>query len=522
VNPLARLFDSLAEAVSPRWAGRRMHDRAQLDAARRGMARLSGVRHEGADSSRRWRNRVGRSGSADADLAERDVLRERSRDRYYNDDLAHPVVNALADNIVGSGYDPSATLDEERLRITPEQARKLEDEAGVVWREWASSADAGLRQSFEQMQHTVLAATVLNGEAFVLPVVREVRWGSRFGLRLLHLEADRCESPGSVQSESLRDGIELDPDNAAVAYHFADAHPGAAYATARTWHRVPAYTADGLPQVLHVFDAERPEQTRGRPALSVVLSTLKDRADFREARIINAQVAACFAAFITSTNPAMDFVASTSTGTDGTVEEEIAPGTMRRLSPGESVTFSQPNANGSDFDSFLAALSRSVASALGVPYEIATRDFRGTNYSTAKAAFNEALRLFRRKKSFLVRSLCDPVYRLVMLEAWSRGLWAKEFDISSDPLGWLAASWHGGPGSGWIDPLKEAQAEQLKVGAALTSRTQSAATTDGRSWKSIAKQLVAEQQFADKIGLKLSEPSAPAASDQQPAQDQNQ
>nr|VFK24163.1 MAG: Phage portal protein, lambda family [Candidatus Kentron sp. LPFa] len=63
-----------------------------------------------------------------------------------------------------------------------------------------------------------------------------------------------------------------------------------------TWKRVPRETAWGRRQILHVFEPERPGQTRGKSGIAAILAKSRTLERFQdvnlEAAIVNAMYAA--------------------------------------------------------------------------------------------------------------------------------------------------------------------------------------------------------------------------------------
>ncbi len=90
------------------------------------------------------------------------------------------------------------------------------------------------------------------------------------------------------------------------------------------------------------------------------------------------------------------------------------------------------------------ALCRQVRVALELPYEILIKHFTAS-YSASRAALETAWQFFRRRRTWVARRFCQPVYEWVITEAVARGrLVAPGF--LEDPLirrAWLGAYWNG-------------------------------------------------------------------------------
>ena len=491
--------ESLISAASPERAARREAARVAI----RNASRFSTASWDSARATRRWADRISSPGSADADLP-RDTLatlRERSRDLFRNDALARASLNSLVDNIVGTGLVPRLSLDFEELGISRDQARRIERQASRLWREWSKRADSTNRLTMDEIQGLVLGSTFLNGDVFVRPIMAtDMRVPSRFELKLEVIEADRVDTPDTTDDPRVRNGVILGKSRGQpIGYWIADEHPGDLW-TERTFRRIPAHNAAGRPNVLHVFATERPGQSRGIPLLATVLDAFKDLGDYREAELVAAQVASCFAAFIKRPHP---LTAALARATDDTKssdlrEEELNPGAIYYLDPGEEISFGNPTRPNAVFEAFIRSVSRSITASLGIPYEVASRDFSGTTYSQARSALLEARRMFSRRQIWLRNSFLQPVFEMVLEEAWLKGLieipdFYDRFDL------WTSARWIT-PGWGWVDPVKEAQAEKLKLEMGVTTRSKIVASNDGGDWSDVARQLEEENEILEEIG----------------------
>lgn len=467
--------------------------------------------YDGAQKSRSWINRATSGGSADADLNGDTLaeLRERSRDRDRNDPIAHALIESLVDNVVGIGFRPVLALDYRRLGISKERATALREQARWIWEDWSEHADSTNRLSMEDIQAMTFGQSLVNGDMFLAPVmVQDARVRSTYETKLELIEADRIDSPIGLQNDRIRSGVELGRRGQPIAYWIAEQHPGderlpgAAGIGTRSFKRIPAHDKFGNPRVIHVFRQERPGQSRGRPALSVVLNALKDRNDYKEAEIIAAQVGACFAAFITKTDPFSAAIARATADTKSEQDrhEELSPGAFYYMSPGEDVKLGDPSRPTSVFSEFLNTTTREICSAVGQPLEIAMRDFSGTTYSQARALLLEVRRSYVCRRKWLIRAGNQPIWRMVLEEAWLKG----EFDAGNDFLehvkAWTRTSWVP-QGWGWIDPEKEGKAWALQLEMGVATRQKIIGSHDGDNFEDVTEQLADEKELRQEFGL---------------------
>jgi lambda family phage portal protein len=491
VRELSAGIDRLVGMFSPGAGARRAFQRAQERQALRASAAW-----DGASNSRRWADRSITGGSADGDLDRDDIdkLRSRSRDRWRNDGLAHGALNAMVEGIAGCGMRPLLRLDAQALGIPRERARELQRQASQLWREWCRTADACERVTMDELQSLIIGSCLMSGDTFVRPLmVQSATQPSRFELRVEVIEGDRCDTPLGKIATAVRNGIELGERGEPTHYWISREHPGDSLG-ARTFDRIPRIGPTGRPNVLHVYAVDRPGQSRGRPLLAPVLDAFKDLDDYIEAEVVRSQVAACFAAFVKRNDPYGAALAATASGTSSGQQREIeiVPGGIHYLQQNEDISFGSPSSPNAAWDGFVRATRQMICAPLDIPYEIAARDMRGLNYSNARAAFLLAWRSFQKRQRWAVNTFLQPLWEMLLEEAWLKGLWEAE-DFAERRSLWTNTIWIAS-GKGWIDPLKEVQAEQVRLENALTTRSQIAAANDGLDWETeIAPQLVEEE-----------------------------
>lgn len=515
VNQLAGRFEDLIRRFAPVHHARRQ--------AARQAVKLSSAWDGGKLGTRSWSNRTLSSSSADVDLDQLTLhtLREKSRDLHRNDAFAHAAINSMTDNIVGTGFQPRLRLPWKDLGISRERAMELAQQAGHIWRTWCRTADSTNLLHFDQIQHLVTSSCLINGDVFVQPLmVTDARVPSRYSLKVELIEADRVDTPWGLDlsSRDIRQGIELGVRGQPVGYWVHIAHPGDDQLKTvgnRSFRRVPAHSAMGRQNILHVFERDRIGQTRGRPLLAPVMDLFKDRKDYIEAEIIRAQVGACFAAFVTKADPWNAAVSATAdTTTSGARLQELSPGLIEYLAPGEKVEFGNPNSPNSAFDGFIRTVTRSISSALGMPYEIATRDYSGTTYSQARASMLEARRMFQRRQRWLSHTFLEPLWRMLLEEAYLLGDYEAGPDFFDNMDLWTRAMWVP-PGWGWVDPTKEGQAWKMALEMGTTTRSKIIAAADGGDFQAVSEELADEIALRQELGLE-----GGATPEPEPAQDE--
>ncbi|WP_422036546.1 phage portal protein [Reyranella sp.] len=438
-------------------------------------------------------------------------LRARSRDLERNNPLATGTLSTVATNVVGTGIFPMPRLDPVRLGLKPERTAEIELAMGAEFDLWADTtlADDTSEQDFWGLQDLTLRSQLLSGDCFSVPRY-DRRGASPYELAVQVIEADRCCNPpgrgdGSIMPNGaeLVGGIEIDKRGRAVAYWFADRHPGEVLRRSLRYERLPAWGPNGNRSVFHHFRRLRPGQTRGVPYFAPVIALFKDLGRYTEAEIMAAVLSACFA--MTTTSEGGD-------GADVSGDEEEAgtgvsdtlrrfdPGLTANLMPGQQIASFMPNRPNQAFDPFVLAMLRQIGVALELPYEVLVKHFTAS-YSAARAALLEAWKMFRARRAWLAGSFCQPYYERWLIEAsaLSRPGIPDVFGDYGRFRAWSACEWIG-PSPGQIDELKEAEAAKLRVDEEFSTREEETARLTGGDWRQKHRQRVIEEQMRRRDG----------------------
>lgn len=451
------------------------------------------------------------SGSPGRDIGDyAPTLRQRSRMLFMSSPVARSGVLTQRTNVVGSGLVPNPRPDADYLGMTEEQADEWARATAREFALWADDkrcCDATCVNNFYGMQQLVLMSAVLSGDVFALRARAKATPFAPYRLRLRIIEADRVATPCAgtpalgtyAWSESrllsgnvVHDGVEVDKSGAIVAYHFRNSYPqDGAVADACEYVRVEAWgKRTGLPNVLHVMDAERPEQYRGVPYLAPVVEQLLQLRRYTESELVAAVVESFFTAFVkTSADPSANPLGQVAPAgaEDGDEEDapeyEMGPGQVNVMEPGEDIVFADPKRPSSGFDGFVRSVSEQIGAALEIPADLLLKSFN-SSYSAARAALLEAWKAFRMRRSWLVDDFCAPVWELWMCEAVATGrLDAPGF--FADPLArraYLGCEWIGPP-PGQLDPVKEITAEIKAIDAGLTTHQDAAIRLNGSDFR---------------------------------------
>ncbi len=473
----------------------------------------------GASYQRRaLRGMTAKSGSPREDIdLNNQTLRERSRMLYMAAPIASSAIKTPRTNVIGLGLRMNPRIDREQLHLSREEAEIWERNVKAEFSIWADdkmACDATGMNNFYAMQQLAFISWLVSGDVFALVKQREPTQMLPYALRLHLIEADRCATPETTgfmnityaehDKNKIYDGVEVDSDGMVVAYHFRNKHPYEVSAEKTKYTRVLAHGAKtGMPNVLHVMNAERPEQYRGVTYLSQIIEPILQTRRYTESEITAAIVESFFTAFVTTEAEAgdlpLDEVGEYGEEPHQQVEHnqneyEMGSGNVIVLKKGEKVDFGDPKRPASGFASFLKEMCTQIGAALEIPRDILMKDFNAS-YSASRGALLEAWKSFRMYRGWFVDDFCNPVYRIWMSEAVARGRISAP-GFFTDPVirkAWLGCEWIG-PTQGQLDPVKEVTAEIMSVAAGFSTNSDSTVRINGSDWNQNMDQIQSEIQ----------------------------
>jgi lambda family phage portal protein len=415
-------------------------------------------------------------------------------------------------------------------------AREFEEEVESKFTLYAESIrnfpDAARRNTLTDMIRLAVGIHSMAGE--VLASVEWMRSGYRpFSTALQLIDLDRLSNPnGQMDTQSLRGGVQRDRFGAPLGYWIRSAHPTDWYHPhSHEWKYVPATRGQVVgnagwdrPQMIHIMDQWRPDQSRGISGMVSALKEMRMTKKFRDVVLQSAVLNASYAASIESDLPAnvaleaagggdTDAISRFSSSYLGEIAEYVGgsrnihmdgvkipvfyPGTKMKLQNAGT-----PGGVGTDFE---GSMLRYISSILGVSYEQLSKDYSKANYSNLKAALADTQRRMRVQKRQVADRFATTFYRLWLEEALNKG------EITAMPRN--APNWYDGlnqeayTGCEWIganmgqiDELKETQAAVLRVNNGLSTRETELARL-GKDWRTVYDQLAREKRRENDKGL---------------------
>ena len=422
-----------------------------------------------------------------ADKTQRDLIKARARYLENNSDIAGAAVGGIVRNVIGTGIKPQARTGDEALNTRIEQ----------LWKEWTRPENCDLtgQQTFEEMQAMLLRRKIVDGEIFVKKVIQR---GRRFPLTLQVIKSDllsSCLIHAPKTGNIIRSGIELDSHLRPLAYWVNKKSPDGFI----------EYDPDRIPakDMIHLWSRQQPDQIRGMSDLTPIIKRLKDTQDYLDAETIAAKIAACFSVFITTQTGSPGMIGRIGQAKDPEKKklQSIRPGMIKYLAPGESVETANPSRGMANAKDYVAIQERLAGAGLGLSYELMSRDFNKSSFSSARQGLLEDRKTFEPMQQFIAAHLCMPIYREWLDICVLAGL-LEIPDYFANREEWQAVEWVT-PGWTWIDPQKEVAADIAAIQNGGKTMSQWCAER-GYDWREQLEQMALEKRTAEELGLKLS------------------
>ena len=385
-------FTRALAVVSPKAAMARMISQARL--------RNFGRYDAALDSTKRGISRNIAGGEDTSGTAERYKLIRAARDLADNFPPVRSLLLKFATYVSGRISYQARTGDKE-----------LDSQVERYWSEWCSKCDFLRRHDFTTLLQLAVQAILRDGDCGFI-VVRD---GGE--LRLQSVEADRIGSPYNrlIDSDKYIGGINLDEYGRPVSYQVY-------VRTINNQYLDP--TDIPAPEFIHLFDATRLDEYRGRSAFATALNATRDLQEALKAEIQAIKFASYQTGVITTENgsaDAADYFATSSRNDNGQTEKlaNIDPGAINYLSPGEKMEMFQSERPGGAFGEFIRLVQSHICMSVGLPYGFAFDADKSGPMARMEAAMAE--RTFARWRGLLESQFLNRIKNIVLLDAASRG-----------------------------------------------------------------------------------------------------
>lgn len=417
----------------------------------------------------------------------------RARDLDENNGWVNGGLDRRVESVIGVNIRLSAQPAHELLKRDYSWRMQWTGDVQTRFKIWCNDAefrsDARQRMHFGAQAKLAYLSYLRDGAAAA--EIRDDARGISNTTNVMLVAPERVGTPEYLRHEEgprLRDGIAMDRNGAPIGYWVRSGHPDdpSPQVDRLRWDFVPARGRTGRAKFLYVFSPRHIEQNRGISRLAEVMLPAKmlDRVDRAE---VNAALkSALLSFFIKSPGTTKDLEAALRPGSESaTIDPWIESylnyrddkpirmdgAQITHLLPEEDVVVPERSSPNSNYPEFARFILQKVAGSLGISYPQLSQDWAGINYSSARALLNELWRSFLEDRHYFCQHFLSPIYAAWLEVEVANG----DVKIPGGPANFYRnktaicmAEWIG-PGRGSVDPLKEANANNLDTAAGRKS-----------------------------------------------------
>lgn len=453
-------------------------------------------------------------GSAEKDIDNNvGILRERARDLDAGGGVSRAATRTLRTNVIGQGIQAKPKVNYKTLNISEDAAYELEQKITSEFNLWASTTmcDARRTKNFYALQQLAYLSMLISGDVIVLLPNTE-RKGDIYSTKIRIIEADRLMTPGRNGRDGVSElgngnriinGVEYGKNGEVIAYHIANRHPYSGFGDEKTT-RIAAYDDMGIPNVLHIMEMERPEQTRGVPYVSPEIENIKQLDRYINSELASNLVSSMLTVFLeqeqsTGTFGMEDAINDEEKISDDESKIELAPGAIYKLPAGMKPNVVNPMRTNSAYADYVDSLFTSIGASLEIPKEVMLKKF-ASNYTASRGALLEFWKVAMLNRRNFIYQFCQPIYETWFSEAVALGRIEAPgyFRDLATRRAYTNCEWIGGS-MGVIDPLKEVKAAAQKIEYNLSTVEREAAELNGSNWSDNIQQRAKELNLRNSI-----------------------
>jgi lambda family phage portal protein len=422
------------------------------------------------------------------------IIRERARDLVKNNEFGRAYMRLLSTNIIGpTGFtlqmdvkNPDGTSDEPANAL-------IED----AWRDWSERNNCSVsgQYSFRAVCDQLIKYIGRDGEGLLRPVFNKQ---SKYGLQTQVIEPEALDEQYSTlltNGNVVKMGVEVDAWRRPITYYIRKVNPinelYSGTSVARDYYKIPAS------ELIHGFDREYVNQTRGISWLVQSLFRMKQLSGYEEAVVVNARASAAKMIFLTR---AADAPGESYTGTDqdaaGNKITSIEPGGIEELPIGMKPEPWDPKQPTTQHDMFMRTSLNAFATGVGFAAMSLSGDLSGANYSSMRAGLLPERDAARLLQQWFAETYLYPLFSIWLETAIMKGtinLPEAKFEKFNKPI-FVGRTWD------WVDPEKDTTAKVMALRSGLAS-PYDVAGEQGKKLEQIYKDIADANALAKKFGI---------------------
>ncbi len=388
------------------------------------------------------------------------LLKRRARDAYRNNSWARRAVDILTAYCISTGVVPQVDLSDPTLR------RRVPE----MWRAWTDQSDFDGRADLYGLQAAAFKSALIDGESLAL-----IHPGAPLQLQVLPSEFLDFSRDNA---KNVAGGIQFAADGKREGYFLYQKNPAAPL--------IPVSTFVPEDRVIHLYSPLQPGHIRGVSWLAPALLPLFELQEYTETSLVRAKTGALFAGYIRSAD-------GTPILQNDQGDTTFEPGSMTRLRPGDEISFSTPPDPTAGYDPFVKSQLRSIASALGLSYELLSGDYSAVTFASGRLG------------QLAFQRTCDSVVHNIFVHQWCRPTWnwwtrimvatgELPKEILTAPVRWIPQPVPA------LDRRTEIESLKNMIRCGLISRSEAVSQT-GLDPTALDEEIQRDNARADQLGL---------------------
>ena len=155
------------------------------------------------------------------------------------------------------------------------------------------------------------------------------------------------------------------------------------------------------------------------------------------------------------------------------------------------------------YDMFKNQIINEIARSINMPFNVAAGNSADYNYASGRLDWQTYFRAI-----LVIRRWIEGAALNRIFNAWYREAIIVPGYLKYNTKDLISLTWHW-PGSKHVDPIKEANAQRIRLGS-LTTTLQDEYAEQGMDWERKLKQIAKEKSLMQELGLTMEDVSKPA------------
>lgn len=373
---------------------------------------------------------------------DRPTLVAEARAALRDNAIFAAAVQRMGDNVIGpAGFKLQARVQASgKSRRAAREAERLNDQVETLWADWAEDPEVRGLYDWAELQRLVFEDMLVAGDIGAIKLS---------GGQLQVVESERITGPYNSEIEQ---GILLNKFGRPVKFYLGRE-------SMRTTIGLSDLRAVSARRFIYAHGpARRISQTRPVPAFVSSMSNINRLEDILNAEAVAWQILSRHAVAITKQSAAQDAYADSEQDTDRDVDAgdfadrciETPYGLVFWGEHGDDVKGINHDIPGGNFSDNVVMYLRLIGMQVGLPLELLLLDWTKTNFSSARAALEQAWITMRRWQQVIMSQWHRPIYR------WQVSRWIRQGQLPNRPdmyrHTWIPAPFP------WVDIEREARA----------------------------------------------------------------